>query len=198
MTSKINICNLSLAYLGQAPIESLDQADERAKRIQLFYEPVRDEVLRAHNWGFASAQNRLELVRVDTQTGDYLYHYPADALFIRCVFVPGQNHPLPFAERFDLQTHGRVLALKAAGCMASYTRRVADETQFDSLFVKAFALALAQDLAITLTGDLSLAGRVSQQYVLTLDEARRSNMTENFQPNRMFFLLKFFYIQNFF
>ena len=65
--------------------------------------------------------------------------------------------------------------------MAVYTRRVADETQFDPLFVKAFALALAQDLALTLTGDLSLAGRISQQYVLTLDEARRSNMTENFQ-----------------
>lgn len=181
MTSKINICNLSLAYLGQAPIESLDQADERAKRIQLFYEPVRDEVLRAHNWGFAATQKTLELARVDEQTGDCLYHYPADALFVRCVFVPGLNRPLPFAERFDLQTHGRVLAVKEAGCAAAYTRRVADETQFDPLFVKAFSLALAQDMALTLTGDLSLAARVSQQYMLTLDEARRSNMTENFQ-----------------
>lgn len=179
MTSKINICNLSLAYLGQAPIESLDQADERAKRINLFYEPVRDEVLRAHNWGFAATPKMLELARIEPQTGDYLYHYPADALFVRSVEKQGRK--IPFVERFDLQAHGRVLATKEPGCLVCYTRRVADETQFDPLFVKAFALALAQDLAITLTGDLSLAGRISQQYALTLDEARRSNMTENFQ-----------------
>lgn len=181
MTSKISICNLSLAYIGQAPISSLEQTDERAKRINLFYEPVRDEVLRAHNWGFASVQNQLELARVDTQNGEYLYHYPADALFIRDVFVPGQKGRLAFAERFDPQTHSRVLAVKEAQCAARYTRRVADETQFDPLFVKSFALALAQDLALTLTGDLLLAERMAQRYVLSLDEARRSNMTENFQ-----------------
>lgn len=181
MVSKINICNLSLAYIGQAPINSFDQTDERAKRINLFYEPVRDEVLRAHNWGFAGTQNKLELSRVDALTGDYLYHYPADALFIREVFVPGQKTPLAFAERFDLPTHGRVLAVKVPGCYAAYTRRIADETQFDPLFVKSFALALAQDLALTLTGDVSLAQRMAQRYTLSLDEARRSNMTENFK-----------------
>jgi len=179
MTSKINICNLSLAYLGQAPIESLDQHDERAKRVNLFYEPVRDEVLRAHNWGFAATQKMLELARVDSQNGTYLYHYPADALFVRSVEKQGRK--LPFEERFDPQIHGRVLCTQEPGCLVYYTRRVADETQFDSLFVKAFSLALAQDMAVTLTGDLSLAARVAQQYMLTLDEARRSNMTENFE-----------------
>ncbi len=180
MISKINICNIALAHLGQGPISSLNQADERAKRISLLYEPVRDEVLRAHNWGFAGTKEKLKLARYDQPNGEFLYHYPANALFIREVFVPGQ-HPLCFHERYDTQVAGRVLAVKAADVWVYYTRRVADETQFDGSFVKAFALALAQDLAITLTGDSALAEQIFQKYTFSLDEARRSNMTENFQ-----------------
>ena len=62
MISKITICNLALAQLGQAPISSLTQEDEKARRLNLFYEPVRDEVLRSHNWGFATAEEPLDLV----------------------------------------------------------------------------------------------------------------------------------------
>ena len=32
MVSKIDICNLALAHLGQEPISSLTQEDERARR----------------------------------------------------------------------------------------------------------------------------------------------------------------------
>ena len=181
MISKINICNMALAHLGQSPISSLNQEDECAKRINLFYEPVRDEVLRAHNWGFATVQTKLESAGRDAQTGEFLYHYPADGLFIRRVFIPAAVEQLAFRERYDTATQSRVLAVPAENAYAEYTRRVGDETQFDSGFIKAFSLALAQDLAVTLTGDLSLAERLLQKYTLCLDEARRSNMTENFQ-----------------
>lgn len=179
MISKINICNLALAHLGQGPISSLDQTDERAKRLNLFYEPVRDEVLRTHNWGFATVQKKLELARQDTQTGEFLYHYPADALFVRRIFVPGQKQMIPFEMRYDTVVNGCVLAVKVPGVHALYTRRVEDETQFDGAFVKAFTLALAYDMTITLTADSALAAQIFEKYTLCLDEARRSNMTEN-------------------
>ena len=50
MISKIDICNMALAQLGQEPLASLTQDDERARRCHLFYEPVKKEVLRTHNW----------------------------------------------------------------------------------------------------------------------------------------------------
>lgn len=181
MISKINICNLALAHLGQGPISSLDQADERAKRLNLFYEPVRDEVLRTHNWGFAAVQKKLELARQDTQTGEFLYHYPADALFVRRIFLPGRKQAIPFEMRYDTVVDGCVLAVKEPGVYGLYTRRVEDETQFDGAFVKAFTLALAYDMAITLTADTALAAQLFEKYTLCLDEARRSNMTENYE-----------------
>ena len=49
MISKIDICNMALAHLGQEPISSIKQDNERARRCDLFYETVKREVLRTHN-----------------------------------------------------------------------------------------------------------------------------------------------------
>lgn len=182
MISKITICNLALAQLGQAPISSLEQDDEKARRLNLFYEPVRDEVLRTHNWAFAGAEEPLVLIEKPQEApGCCIYKYPAEALFVRRVFVPEQAlKALKFREVFRTDLHCRVLEVPAERAYAEYTRRILDENLFDPAFVKSFSLALACDLAIALTGDSALASQLLQKYTLSLDEARRSNMTENF------------------
>ena len=179
MNSSTSICNMALAYLGQAPITSLDQDNERARWLKLFYEPVRDEVLRTHNWAFAVVEK--PLVRVDTACGpeQYSYKYPADALFIRRVSSPQTpKQAVTFTERYEESLQMRVLITAIPQAVARYTRRITDETQFDPAFSKALALALASDAALALTGDVSLAARLQQQYTLYLEEARRSNMEE--------------------
>ncbi len=182
MISKITICNLALAQLGQAPISSLEQDDEKARRLNLFYEPVRDEVLRTHNWAFAGAQEPLILIEKQSDArGRYIYKYPAEALFIRRVFrQEGMQEALKFKELFRTDLHCRVLETDAEQAYAEYTRRILDENLFDPAFIKSFSLALACDLAVALTGDSNLASQILQKYMLSLDEARRSNMTENF------------------
>ena len=182
MISKIAICNLALAQLGQAPISSLEQDDEKARRLKLFYEPVRDEVLRTHNWAFAGVEEPLTPVEDDTpQAGKVLYKYPVQALFVRRVFCPERaQQALPFREYFRADLHCRVLETTAPRAYASYTQRILDENLFDPAFVKSFSLALACDLAVALTGDGNLAAQLLEKYTLSLDEARRSNMTENF------------------
>ncbi len=187
MISKISICNLALAQLGQSPILSLEQDDERAKRLNLFYEPVRNELLRTHHWAFANACEPLALLE-DSQAGKdgFCYKYPADALFIRRVFKDAQERDsIPFTERFRRDLHARVLYIPTQTAYAEYTRRITDETLFDPAFVKTFSLALACDLAIALTGDSHLAQQLMQKYTLSLEEARRSNMTENFSRTSM-------------
>lgn len=180
MTSKINICNLALAQLGQSPISSLEQENEKARRLNLFYAPVRDEVLRTHNWAFAGVQARLVLLEegADSQ-GRFVYKYPTDALFIRGVF--DENHRrLEFEEYFRPDLHSRVLLVPAAQAYVQYTGRITDETLFDAAFVRSFSLALACDLAVALTADTQLAAQLLQKYTLSLEEARRSNTEESF------------------
>jgi len=180
MVSKISICNLALAQLGQSPISSLEQEDEKARRLNLFYEPVRDEVLRTHNWGFASAEEPLALLEQDTLTNAFLYKYPAEALFIRRIFAPNcPEQSLAFHERFRSDLHCRILCVQASQAHVCYTARITDENLFDSAFIKAFSLALACDLAVALTADTQLAAQLLQKYTLSIEEARRSNMAEN-------------------
>lgn len=182
MISKVDICNMALAQLGQEPISSMGQDDERARRCNLFYEPVKREVLRTHNWAFADS-----LVSLAPLAGDgegewpYMYAYPQDCLFLRRIFAKGPRaKSAAFKEVYQNDIHARVILCGVPKAQAEYTRDVKDEALFDPAFIKAFSLALAADLAVTLSGDAALAQRVLQKYSLALDEARRANMTENF------------------
>ena len=181
MNSKTSICTLALAFLGQAPIASLEQDNEQARWLSLFYDPVRDEVLRTHDWAFAATEKPLILVkRPEGAQGAYVYKYPADALFVRRVYSPvAPQTPVPFTERFDTSIHQRVLCTTVPQACIYYTRRITDETLYDAAFVKCFALALACDTALALTGDIDLSARLQQKYTLYLEEARRTNMAEN-------------------
>lgn len=183
MVSKIDICNLALAHLGQEGISSLTQEDEGARRIHLFYEPVKAEVLRTHNWAFALVREPLVLLEDPSAPAyPYLYQYPADGLFVRKVFAGAEGRkPYPFKEVYRRRINQRAVQTPAPQAVAEYTRDVQDATQFDPAFVKAFALALAADLALTLTGDEALCRLMLGRYSQCLEEARRSNMSEGFE-----------------
>ena len=183
MVSKIDICNLALAHLGQEGISSLTQDDERARRIHLFYDPVNAEVLRTHNWAFALVREPLVLLEDPSAPAyPYLYQYPADGLFVRKVFAGDSGRkPFEFKEVYRRRVNQRAIQTPAPQAVAEYTRDVQDATQFDSAFVKAFSLALAADLALTLTGDEALSRLLLTRYAQSLQEARRSNMSEGFQ-----------------
>lgn len=185
MISRVTICNMALAQIGQEPISSLGQEDERARRCSLFYEPVKKEVLRTHNWAFAGALEPLSLLASDnTDEWPYMYAYPSACLFLRRVFAKSVRDPFSFKEIYRPDLAARVILSAAPQAYAEYTRDITDESLFDPAFVKAFSLALAADLAVTLSGDASLARQIMQKYTLALDEARRSNMTERFDVHR--------------
>ncbi len=178
MVTKTIICNLALAQLGQSPITSLEQDNEKARRLNLFYAPVRDEVLRTHNWAFAGVQEPLTLLTAEPdEQGRFVYQYPSQALFVRRVFDTG-TPLLNFQEFFRPDLNSRVIITPSGQARAEYTRRITDENLFDAAFVKSFSLALACDLAVALTADVQLAAQLLQKYTLSLEEARRSNASE--------------------
>ena len=111
----------------------------------------------------------------------YWYAYPQDCLFVRKVFGIGKDaFPVSFKEIYQNDMHARLILTEIPQAQLEYTRDVQDEILFDPAFIKAFSLALAADLAVTLTGDGSLAQRILQKYALAVEEARRCNMMESF------------------
>ena len=151
----------------------------------MFYEPVKQEVLRTHSWAFAAAEEPLALLETRNHPLPYVYQYPLDALYIRRVFRPGEGRQNGlFREVYIQSGHLRALKSNLPGACAEYTKNMGDEGLFDPAFVKSFSLALAADLAVALTGDASLSRQILQKYTLSLDESRRSNMSEEMTERR--------------
>lgn len=180
---------MALAALGQAPVTGLNEQNERARRLDLFYEPARREVLRKHDWSFARCAGRLAEVEVPEEENPYpqnrAYAYPTRALYIVKLFTPGRGgQRLEFKEFFSASLNARCLACRHDNVYAEYVQDSTDESKFTPDFCDMLALCLASKTAMTLTGDAQLAQLAYQKYTLALDEARLSNKTEEWETAR--------------
>lgn len=59
MASDVEIANSALLDMGESPINSLDQLEERAKTIKAVFASQRDWLLEQHPWNFAKARTSL-------------------------------------------------------------------------------------------------------------------------------------------
>lgn len=183
MDGKLDICNRALAFLGQEGISSFDDATESARRCRLFYDAVRRETLRAHEWGFALRTRPLALLKkAKDPLYPFVYAYPQEALFVCRVFDAADAGAAARRPWREFSFKGlRALACGAQKACARYICDEDDPARFDPLFARALALALAADLAQPLTGDGTLEQALIRKYASALDEARRANMTERLE-----------------
>lgn len=173
--SKIDICNLALANLGQASINALSDENERARKCKLFYDVALGETLRAHPWKFAENTAPLALLDVHADGWAFAYKYPADAANVQKVQAGGVGVPFRVTA---LPNVGRVILCNADYAVAVYTRQVSDPAQFDESFVRVLAWTLACDLALPLTQDTALMQYANNQKVMELDKAQYTNREE--------------------
>ena len=185
--SKTKIFNMALNELGvSAPIANADaQDDTRAIILRNFFETSRDEVLKAFDWNFA------EKYRVLTPTSDecldpryqYVYDYPNDCLNAREVFAQGGNGDrLKFKPSSN--TSGRkVILATISPIVLRYTRRIDNETFFDSEFAAALALYLAGQTGKTITGSQQKADDALKKYWDKVRLSRISNASEGQEVN---------------
>lgn len=93
--SIISICNRALSEIGtRSTIASLEEGSPEATQCALWYDNLRQQLLRTANWGFARFQLSL------TQLGDlipdetspypwaYKYAYPSDCIKMRYILAP--------------------------------------------------------------------------------------------------------------
>lgn len=184
MTAPVNIWNRALGYLGtQTTISDPNENSPEAHNCGIYYDPVRQSVLRAHTWNFARRQVALtQLGNADDETSlapwYYKYAYPSDAVFFRYVMpaftssvtIPEilwtAQPPVKFQLSGDLdlnQMDIRVVLTNQAEATGVYTRNVEKLDVWDDLAQDALATALAAKLAIALTGDKTLAKAMIDQ-----------------------------------
>lgn len=107
-----------------------------------FYEQVRDEIIRAHNWNCAIG--RKELAENSTSPAFEWEH--SFALPNNCLRVIEMEDPESI-----FKIEGRNLLTNEAVCKIKYVKQIINPNEFDSLFVKVFYLSLAVALSYNLT-----------------------------------------------
>lgn len=174
MASPVDIANLALAHLGQAPsISSFDPPEDsaEAQHAARFYPIARDSLLELHSWGFATKRIALSaLVTNPVDTFAFAYGKPADCLKPVAVLMPQQASAVaawfdgwrPFVSLppdlvrwpfiVEAKQDGTVfIATDVEDAILLYTAAVTDSVKFSPLFVRALSYLLASDLAGPIT-----------------------------------------------
>lgn len=156
--SALQICNLALSKLGEAPLRDLDLNGPPASRLcYMHYHPTRREVLVSNRWSFAVAEAIITSGEEPSpDTSDLPRHLP-HALPIDCLRV------------LEVSSHGWMLRGRNVFCPQKtirlrYISDVEDPTLFDPLFTDAFCTLLACKLCIPLTASSTARQMLMEEY----------------------------------
>ena len=177
--SKIQICNLALASLGEESIRSFDEGNKRARLCDVFYNITRDYLLSKFDWPFARTFKYLNEVIIEHEIPEGLrvFQLPADCE------TPRDVHPLGTAQKWYIQGDKLYTRLERAGLY--YTKRETNISLFTSTFSNFLSIGLAVRLCAPITQDKQLAQDLTKQYRLMQTETWESdaNIGNTWEPD---------------
>lgn len=191
MATQVEIINLALGHLAQAPISSITEASVQAQTAMRVWDTARKESLRGHDWAFATVVASLTLnttyATLSTSglyAGDYIYayDYPANCLAMWHVYnesLADKSVGEDFRELFDPVNLAKVIVTNTKDALGEYTFDVTDPSFFDANFVTVLGYRLAADMAMPLTGDPNLAVTMMKVFNELMNDAERMSSYEN-------------------
>lgn len=179
--AKVGIFNMALNHLSiTAPIskKSMDK-DSRAIILDNFYEPARDEVLKAFDWGFANTYRDLTLSTENSPNPEfpYVYDCPNDCIAARALIDTVKGEERKF-EVFANSLGEKSILARIERARLRYTRRIEKEFFYEPEFVIALSYYLAALAGETLTGQQKKADSCMQKYEWKLSKAKQLNAQE--------------------
>lgn len=176
MASKVDIANLALNILSEAPITSFTDDIKGARVINLLFDSSRDAVLRLHPWNFAVGRQVLAQ-KVETPPFGYARIFALPSDYLRLLRLNDGK------DDYRIEADGLLSDVSTA--QLRYVKRVTDTARFDPLFVQALAAHLAAEGAMAITNSQSIKAQAQQEFREKLQEARSVDGIENF-PEVMF------------
>ncbi len=170
----MQICNIGVAKTGSDSfITSFNDDTKVARLCSIFYEPMRDSLLRSHLWRFARKQYQLApLVDEPLFDGGYYFQKPSDCLR---VIQPNEDYFQMYG-RWSVEGD-KILAdtdlLNIVGI-----QRVTDENLFDSVFSEALSTKIAHELCLPLAQSESLKTALKQDMREIIIRAAHIGATE--------------------
>jgi hypothetical protein len=170
----LDVGNMALGILVEAPLVSLDDDVKAARLLNLHYETTRQAELIKHPWVFSIFRVELDPDDDAPTSDEYRYSYglPDDALRVLPLTDSGEasGFRVPFKQEGTL-----ILTNYSGPRLVRYIGNMTDPADWDPLFVEALAARLAMKVAMPLTNKTSVLQGAQVVYNEAISEARRIN-----------------------
>jgi hypothetical protein len=174
MASEVEICNRALQKLGAKRITSLNQDSVNARACNVAYEPVRDKLLRSHNWNFSISRAELAADSSAPSWGR-ANSFPLPSDYVRLA----PKYPEDITNNLDWVIEGKsILTDDSAPIQIRYISQVTDPNQMDPLFREALSALLAFEICEEVTQSSSKKEALRQDLKETMGEAKKANAFE--------------------
>jgi hypothetical protein len=183
MASVVDICNLALGWLAVKPITSEElnsQSSVQAKLCHINYPLLRDAVLEARAWTFAT--RRTFIAPLTNQDEQNLFGYlNRFELPDKCLRVLRAGSTPDFHDRLRWTKEEHAILANTGKLFIQYIHQEKDTGKFSAAFVQALATRLAADLAIPLTEDAKIQETMFRLYINKITEAAATDGTQGRQ-----------------
>jgi len=172
----IALCSRALLKLGANTISSFDEGTVEAEIAGNLYGSIRDALLSAHPWNFATGQADLNrLTAVPVADFAYAYQLPTDFLRVLSAGLQGAGRGIAYriAEK-KLHTDAETVTL-------TYIFRP-DETGFPPFFDQALIALLAAEFALPVTESVSRMQALSKAAEKQFAQAKTIDAQEQEPP----------------
>ena len=204
--SNVGIANLALGRIGVSKISVLTEKSDQSIAVNAVWEYIRDEVLSAKDWVFATRRVALaQSVLEPIYNYSYAYALPTDFLRLAkqkkddpSVYYAGSSSELStmleevyqvnWSYVFETLTDGNLYLLSNYDntdydIYIKYIRQVIDPAKYSPSFISAFAFRLAAEVSIPLTESLKKFESMLTLYNMALQLADGLNQSMNYEEN---------------
>ena len=173
-TSATEILNDALVLIGEPPVHSITDDVKRARLGRVLYDKIRDELLRKHNWNFATTRTTLTTKSDVSPAYGFSNAFALPPDFLR--FAQPEIRTLKFA----LEDHQgqRSILTDLSQIAFRYVADVTDVNRFDDVFKRCLAYRIAADLCISMTKNQALRDRMRAEFQDMIDEAQFADHQE--------------------
>ncbi len=174
-TTKVTLMNRAMAAVGnvqKVKIQLSDEDTSNARTIRRFYDITLDAFLEEHEWNFATKYSTMS---TDSSTPAanwaYVYVVPPDCVATRRIVGNVPEELVPYQEGESEDGVAVLWTDKESACL-EYTGRVENYNAWSPAALKAFALALAIDIAPDVTGGVERMQLLDAQFAIWIDKAK--------------------------
>jgi hypothetical protein len=169
MISETSICNQALGWLGEKPINSLEEGTVNAELCRENYPFIRDAVIEERMWSFAMV--RAKSITAERDEWDTMYKHAMPIPWLNVFRVYRSVTPNARRRSDNWVKEGEYILTKEDTVYLWGVKRITDTGKFTNMFVQCLAERLAADLCIPITENVTLQGVRWQLYGAKLAEA---------------------------